>query len=428
MTRLEVVYVSGARRLTVGELASEGPRIYFQYATAFLETGLELSPFHLPLAPGVIEERERTFSGLHGLFNDSLPDGWGLLLMDRALRSHGVDFRRLTPLDRLAFIGERGMGALIYRPPTPDDVGARLDVDLTKIAAQSARLLDGSSEDVLPELLRAGGSPGGARPKLVVGVSPDGTRMVTGTEQLPAGYRHFLIKFGGRTDPADMGALEAAYADMARSAGIAIPPVQLFGTRDGRLYFGVERFDRDGDTRHHVHTLAGLLHADHRIPGVDYENLLRATLALTTNFGDVHEAFRRMVFNVLAHNRDDHTKNFAFRMASDGSWSLAPAYDLAFADGPNGEHTMAVAGEGRAPTLAKALEVAGAIDIDERQARDDIVAVQTAVARWAELADARGVTRETAHAVQGALNRVHAEFGGGAGGAGRGARNRPAAR
>jgi serine/threonine-protein kinase HipA len=405
MRRVEVRLDWGDGQRVVGTLAEQERRIYFEYDAGFLRSPLPLSPFKLPPRPGLFEHTERDFAAVFGVFNDSLPDGWGLLLMDREFRRQGLDPRALTPLDRLAYIGTRGMGALTYHPPAAageEDQG--LGIDLDALARQAERVLEGSAEEVLPALRIAGGSPGGARPKVLVGVRDDG-RIISGTSGLPPGYRHFLVKFGGKEDPPDMGAVEAAYASVAESAGIGVPPTRLFETPDGGRYFGAERFDREGNQRVHMHTLGGLLHASHRVPSVDYEGFLKATLILTRDQRQVEEAFRRMVFNVLAHNRDDHVKNFSFLMGRDGAWRLTPAYDLVFSEGPGGEHTMAVAGEARQPTHRDMLRVAETCDLGLRRAREIVQEVRSGVAEWPAAARAAGVSSET-------MWRIEKEIGG----------------
>jgi serine/threonine-protein kinase HipA len=235
----------------------------------------------------------------------------------------------------------------------------------------------------------------GARPKVVAGASPDFTHLVTGASSIPQGYSHWLIKFSADADRPDAGAIEIAYAAMARAAGIDFPRTHLFTTRDGRGHFGVERFDRDlllPSRRIHTHTFAGLLHHDHRIPGQDYHDLLKLTRVLTRNHQDVVEAFRRMVFNILAHNRDDHTKNFAFLMSRAGEWRLAPAYDVTFSHGPGGEHTLLVAGEGREPTRASIEVVATRASLERREVRETIERVRDAVATWDAVAKEFGVS------------------------------------
>jgi serine/threonine-protein kinase HipA len=394
MRKLEVRLDWGDEQVVVGTLGEQDRRVYFEYDRAFLQAPLPISPFKLPVRPGVAEHGERGFAEVFGVFNDSLPDGWGLLLMDREFRRRGVDPVRLSILDRLAYIGTRGMGALTYHPPTGGGDDDARSIDLAAIASQAERILEGSAEEVLPALRIAGGSPGGARPKIVVGVRGDG-HLISGTAALPDGYRHFLVKFPASEDPSDVGAVEEAYARMARAAGIDVPTTRLFDTPDGGRYFGAERFDREGNLRLHMHTLGGILHASHRLPSLDYEGLLLATLELTKDHRQMEEAFRRMAFNVFAHNRDDHVKNFSYLMDRGGRWRFAPAYDLVYSEGPGGEHTMAVAGEARNPAERDMLGVAERCDLDASRASRILQQVQSAVQEWSRFARETGVTRDT---------------------------------
>jgi serine/threonine-protein kinase HipA len=400
MRRLEVRLDWGDQEIVVGTLAEQDRRIYFEYAASFLDAPLPISPFKLPIRSGLFEHAERDFAEVFGVFNDSLPDGWGLLLMDREFKKQGWDLTRVSPLDRLAYIGTRGMGALTYHPPTaaPEEEEEDVEVNLGVLARQAERVLEGSVEEVLPALRIAGGSPGGARPKVLVGVRDDG-RTISGASDLPEGYRPFLVKFGAKEDPADIGAVEAAYTRMAGEAGVEVPPIRLFETPDGGRYFGAERFDRQGNLRFHMHTLSGLLHASHRVPSMEYEGFLKATLILTRDQRQVEEAYRRMAFNVLAHNRDDHVKNFSYLMGRDGIWRLAPAYDLVFSEGPRGRHTMAVAGEDERPADRDMLRVAEECDVDSRRARAIIGEVRDVVKQWPRFARGTGVSTATARRI-----------------------------
>ncbi|MCA9545290.1 MAG: type II toxin-antitoxin system HipA family toxin, partial [Myxococcales bacterium] len=314
----------------VGRLAAQRRQIFFEYDPAWLASGPALSPFHLPPRPGLYRDPQHVFEGLPGLCHDSLPDGWGRLLMDRQARKLGL--RGLTPLDRLACVGERGMGALVYRPAVSLDA-AQGPLDLDVLAHHAAEVLAGEAEDLLVELLRLGGSPAGARPKVLLARVPDGT-WTHGEADPPAEHEPWLVKFPARTDPEDIGAVEEAYARMARAAGVEVMPTALFPSATGPGWFGTRRFDRVAGRRVHVHSLSGLLHADHRVPTLDYADLLKATFLLTKDHGEVVRQFRRAVFNVRAHNRDDHSRQFAFVLSDGGDWRLAPAYDLTCADGP----------------------------------------------------------------------------------------------
>lgn len=399
MRRLDVFLDWGNETRRVGTLAEQDRRILFEYDAAFLTNPLPLSPFKLPPTGGLHEDDDLAFDGLFGVFHDSLPDGWGLLLMDRQFRKWGIDPGRVSPLDRLAYIGNRAMGALVYEPARDmDELGPLGAMDLADLADQATRILEGSVEDVLPQLSIAGGSPQGARPKVVVGVREEDDYLISGATDLPEGYRHYMIKFGAPQDGPDIGAVEAAYALMARQAGIVMPHTRLFETLDGARYFGVERFDRNGG-RHHIHTLSGLLHASHRHPSVEYDALLRATMILTRDHRQLIAAFRHMAFNVLAHNRDDHTKNFSFIMARDGTWTLTPAYDLVFSYGMGGWHTMAVAGEAEHPRVEHLLNAGAAAGVDREEGQSVIEEVTAAVAGWPRFADEMGVSHDRTRAI-----------------------------
>jgi serine/threonine-protein kinase HipA len=386
--------------LTVGRLAEQDRRIYFEYDDAFLDAGIELSPFKLSAQPGLIEHTDHAFGPLPGVFDDSLPDGWGLLLMDRHFRRQGIDPTTLSPLDRLAYLGTRTMGALTYHPPSREQ-SERDDtlIDLYDLGRNAEDVLAGDATEVLPELMRAGGSPGGARPKVLVGIQND--RIISGEDDLPDGYQHWIVKFAAREDARDAGPVEYAYALMAHAAGIDMPPTRLFEVkhaRSVRRHFGVQRFDRaDGNRRIHMHTFANLIHANFRIPTTDYAGLFKVTQALTRNHADLLRLFRLMLFNIAAHNRDDHAKNFAFTLdAQTGEWSLAPAYDLTHSPGPGGEHTTTILGEGRQPTRDHCLKLAAQFGLKPRETNPIFDRVNAAITRWPKLADQASCTKKIA--------------------------------
>ncbi len=391
----------GDERL-VGQLAESGPgRVVFEYDSEFLREPLWLSPFKLPPEPGLVQHRDLAFGPLFGLFDDSLPDGWGLLLMDRFFQQQGYVLSEVSPLDRLAYLGTRTMGALTYHPPSdPQNHNAQV-LDLQEMARAAKRVLRGSTAEVLPQLLRAGGSPGGARPKVLVGLRGD--ELLSGEGHLPSGFDPWIIKFHSGGESPDAGAIELAYSAMARAAGITMPPTRCFEAAKEERFFGVERFDRLGDRRFHVHTFGNLIHSNFRVPECDYRQLLEVTRILTKNHHQVLECFRRMVFNALAHNRDDHAKNFAFRLTQDGDWELTPAYDLVFASGPGGEHSMTVAGEGRAPDRSHLTQLAETVGISSQEADSILEAVATAVERWPEHARRADVSRKSLAEIEVAL-------------------------
>ncbi len=209
-------------------------------------------------------------------------------------------------------------------------------------------MLEGEAEEVFEELLKLGGSSAGARPKIVAHVSRDKKKIIHGQAGMQPGFEPWMIKFANSQDPRDIGSLEYAYNLMARDAGLDVPDTHLFRTRK-RAYFGLKRFDRQAGKRVHMHSLSGLIHADHRAPTLDYDMLLRVVLLLTKNFVELEKAYALACFNVLAHNRDDHAKNFSFLMNQRHAWTFAPAYDLTFSEGPAGEQSTRVRGKERTP-------------------------------------------------------------------------------
>lgn len=398
MKKLEVHLTQGPgdQRL-VGHLAEVDRRLYFEYDAAFLKDPVWLSPFKLPPEPGLHEHRDLTFGPLFGLFDDSLPDGWGLLLMDRYFTRRGLALEAISPLDRLAYLGDRTMGALTYRPPARQErVDGQL-LDLHGMSRESYRVLAGRGAHVLPQLLRAGGSPGGARPKVLVGLRGD--EMISGEDELPDGYAAWLVKFPAGRNALDDGRIEYAYAQMAQAGGVVMPATRLFLTREGDAFFGVARFDRQQNRRRHVHTFGNLIHANFRVPGCDYELLLRVARVLTKNQSDVEMVFRLAAFNVMAHNRDDHVKNFAFMLDPKDGWQVTPAYDLTFAPGPGGEHTMTVAGEGREPGREHLMRLAAGAGIARKAATDIVEAVAAAVTDWPRFARDAGVGKPVARKI-----------------------------
>jgi serine/threonine-protein kinase HipA len=415
IARVHVKYVGGVAPVHVGDLAAFRGGIVFEYTPTFVATGLQLSPFALPTSTGGLisgPDPRGSLEGLHGLFADSLPDGWGRLLMDRAFAAEGIDRSQITPLMRLTWLGSRTMGALTYEPATTPGNRPPEPMDLAVMAAAALRAYRGQPHKMLPELIRTGGSPGGARPKVLAGVRNDFGDIVTGDAAIPSGYRHWLIKFTTTVTGHDEGRIEAAYADMAREAGVCMPDTHLFAV-GSRAYFGVARFDRlaeANDRCRHVQTLAALLNVG-LDAAIDYAALVRATSQLTRDHAAVRDAVRRMVFNILAHNRDDHAKNHAFVMEPDGTWSLTPAYDLGFTDGPSGEHALMVAGEGRSPTLAHVRTVAAIGGVSDAELRAMIEDVRAAVGAWEAFSTRYEVPAARRRSIRKALNSVAIAFG-----------------
>ena len=368
-------------RQEVGMLLQDKQRIFFEYSPDFLKSGIELSPFKLPLKAGVFEEKSRVFEGLFGLFNDSLPDGWGCLLLDRKLRKLGKSYAEITPLDRLSLIGANPMGALEYEPAAGDS-DLYGDIELDSLSGEVDRILDGEESLVLDELLKLNGSSGGARPKIVACVSSDRKQIIRGGKSVPDGFTPWIIKFSEKHDPQSSGELEYRYSLAAKAAGITMPETHLFPLKDGRGCFGVQRFDRTLKGKVHTHTACGLLHASHRFASLDYENLLKLTWILTRNHADVVEMVRRMIFNIKSGNKDDHSKNFSFLLNSRYQWQLAPAYDLTPSAGINGEQTCMVNGKGCNITDADLIKTAATANVSEVEAKALIDQITTALREY----------------------------------------------
>ena len=368
-------------RQEVGMLLQDKQRIFFEYSPDFLKSGIELSPFKLPLKAGVFEEKSRVFDGLFGLFNDSLPDGWGCLLLDRKLRKLGKSYAEITPLDRLSLIGANPMGALEYELADGDS-DLYGDIELDSLSGEVDRILDGEESAVLDELLKLNGSSGGARPKIVACVSSDRKQIIHGGKSVPDGFTPWIIKFSEKHDPQSSGELEYRYSLAAKAAGITMPETHLFPLKDGRGCFGVQRFDRTLKGKVHTHTACGLLHASHRFASLDYENLLKLTWILTRNHADVVEMVRRMIFNIKSGNKDDHSKNFSFLLNSRYQWQLAPAYDLTPSAGINGEQTCMVNGKGCDITDADLIKTAATANVSEVEAKALIDQITTALREY----------------------------------------------
>jgi serine/threonine-protein kinase HipA len=393
---LSLIHVSlnfGDADYKLGRLGLIKRKIYFEYDPSFINLNLEISPLKLPKQRGAVPCNDAVFEGLFGVFNDSLPDGWGRLLLDRQVRKHGIAPEQLTPLDRLVYVGNYGMGALKYEPDISEREQLADDISLDNLAHEAGEVLEGEAGDVFARLLELSGSSAGARPKVMLGVSTSRKKLIHGQQELPKEYAHWMVKFASSSDAKDIGAIEYAYSLMARAAGVEMMPTYLFPAKKGAGYFGVERFDRISDRRLHMHTVSGLIHADHRLPSLDYEQIIRVTLLLTRNLQELEKILRLAAFNVFAYNRDDHAKNFSFLMDKKGSWRISPAYDLTFSGGPGGEHSTTVMGEGRHPRREHLLALAEKAGISKKKAKAIIAEVQDAVQCWPRYAQESGVSK-----------------------------------
>ena len=331
----------------VGRLAlAPDRRCLFEYEAEWIKNGFSISPFYLPLKTGVFTARMEPFDGLFGVFNDSLPDGWGKLLIDRWLISMGNNPAEFNLIDRLSIVGNNGMGALKYRPAQNTSVKDATH-QLNFYAAEVDKILNADYSGPLEELVNKAGSSGGARPKVLI--------KINGID--------WLVKFRAAIDPDDVGKIEYEHSLFAKKCGIEMPETRLF---EGK-YFGARRFDREEGRRIHVHSAAGLLYASHRLPSLDYSALMKATMVLTRDITEVAKMFRLMVFNVLIGNKDDHAKNFSF-VYNNNNWQLSPAYDLLPSAGFNNNHTTTVNGKGR-PVIKDCIDVARLTTFPEKMAK-----------------------------------------------------------
>lgn len=344
----------------VGKLAMTSDGLMaFEYNSTWISTGFSISPLSLPLEKRVFVARPEPLDGVFGVFDDSLPDGWGRLLVDRMLSAHGVNPRTVSPLVRLSIVGASGMGALTYEPESivPAPVAG---LTLDQMAQGCAGVLASNDSDDLDTLFALGGSSGGARPKVLLTI--DG--------------QEWIVKFASSVDDPGIGAKEYRISLAARESGLEMPQTHLFPSERCDGYFGVRRFDRMATTgseqvrRVHMVSAGGLLETSHRIPNLDYDLLMRLTMHLTHNEKDIEALYRLMCFNVFIGNRDDHAKNFSYLYdVESGAWRLSPAYDLTCNPGMYGERATTVNGKGRAIGLDDLIAVGTSAGIRAKHAR-----------------------------------------------------------
>jgi serine/threonine-protein kinase HipA len=395
--------------MPAGRVAMDGGLAQLEWSRDVVATRLPVAALYYPPEPGLQAARGRAFNGLQGFLADSLPEGWGRRLMRRRLERLGVDIATLSPLDQLALVGRHGRGALVYEPATtpPEDVAT---LDLDALATEAAAFLAGEEGALADTLADLAGGSGGARPKVHVGFNAEG-KVSVGEGELPEGFVPWLVKFHAPNDPEDIGPIEEAYADMAEAAGLVMSEHRLVPARQGPGYFATRRFDRtDGGGRLHMVSLAGAVEAPAEPGIVSYDTFLRATQAITRRKPDVEAAFRRMVFNILANNRDDHTRQHAYLMDAAGDWRLAPSYDLTYSPGPGGEHYLDIEGEGRNPTRAHVLRLGARHSLDAKAVAVMVDEIRAGVARWPAFGDAAGVTKASAKEIATAHARVWAAF------------------
>jgi serine/threonine-protein kinase HipA len=381
MKKLNVIYTGWGEHFDLGVLAEDGRQLLFEYSPQAIERGLELSPLKLPLGAKSFGDFPEHQHRLPGMVSDALPDGWGMVLMDRFFRMHGSRAEQVSPLDRLAFIGDKAMGALVFEPADSEAL-TPADVQLLDLARDIRQVMVDESEVLLRKLVLMGGSPQGARPKVLVNFDRKNNRMSNSDEGTAGSL--MLVKFPAQHEHKEVCAVEAMYGRIASASEIRVPVMEYFDLSKELSAFGIERFDRSEGMRVPMHTAAGAAHVDFRIPQLHYTALLRLTQFMTRDTREVLQAFERCVFNVIFNNRDDHSKNFSFVMGKDSRWRFSPAYDLTFSEGPNGEHQMDICGEARAPARKHLLQLANENGIAERTAVQSIERIATVAEQFTD--------------------------------------------
>ncbi|GAB3413932.1 type II toxin-antitoxin system HipA family toxin [Erwinia aphidicola] len=349
VSKVDVYYEGWGERWQWGTLVSSialtgRPLIMFEYSEEAARRGLELSSLRLALkGPRLRRDFPAHQLGLPGPVYDALPDGWGMLLMDRLFRQRGLNAARIGPLERLTYIGSNAMGAMSFEPSQSEAAALAQDITLSKLATEVQEVLDGEGGAFLQRLLQMGGSPQGARPKALLYRDPASGHFTTAASvQLEA----WLIKFPARQEHPEVCAIEAVYAQCLRECQIDTPDTAYFSLPNGQAAFASKRFDRQNGLRVPMQSLAAYTGANYQVPGaLDYTSFLRATQLCTNDVRQKALAFERVVFNIVFNNRDDHPKNFAYTMTHNGQWQLAPAYDVTWCEGPGGYHQMDVMGE-----------------------------------------------------------------------------------
>ncbi|MBC9251140.1 toxin HipA [Pseudomonas alcaligenes] len=406
--RVDVYYDGWGEHWCWGSLVSSTaltgrPLIAFDYSEEALERGVELSALRLPLkGPRLRRDFPDHQLWLPGPVYDSLPDGWGMLLMDRLFKRRGLNPAHIGPLERLAYIGPHAMGAMSFEPVAPELSASPGEIALEKLAAEVQDVLKGEGGEFLQQLLLMGGSPHGARPKALLYRDAEHGRFSTAAAP---GLEAWLVKFPAAGEHPEVCAIEAVYAQCLRDCAIDTPDTEYFELPSGQAAFATRRFDRQEGMRVPMQSLAAFTGADFRAPGtLDYTSFLRATQFCCNDVREKAIAFERIVFNVVFNNRDDHPKNFAYLMSSSGQWKLAPAYDVTFCEGPGGFHQMDVMGEAFRITRKHLLKLAvEEADLSAKSAADIIERICTVASGFAESARRQfpnGITRDTLRTIQ----------------------------
>ena len=391
----------------------------FAYTPEFLAEGVEPAPLQMPTGKGPVfifpDLAAETFKRLPAMLSDALPDDFGNALINRFMADKGIFSANVTALDRLAYMGSRAMGALEFKPPRGPGAGKSTSIVLSQLVQEARKAVAGTLEDdahanaALRSIIDVGTSAGGARAKAVIAWNRTTNEIRAGQINAPEGFEYWLLKFDGMGldnelgASADYGRIEYAYHLMAKQAGISMMECRLLH-ENGRSHFMTKRFDREDDgTRHHVQTLCAMSHLDYKRKSTNsYAQYFGAIDSLALPYGQKEEAFRRMVFNVMARNCDDHAKNFSFRLRKGHGWELAPGYDITFAHNPAGEwtnqHLMSVNGKFKNIEESDLLEVADRFAIGT--VKSVIGKVRKSINEWPIFAEAAGIPVTLAQGIQ----------------------------
>ena len=395
----------------------------FEYTPEFAESGIELSPLMMPLQPHRVyqfpELSRDTFIGLPGLLADALPDAFGKALLDKWLALSGRTFA--NPIERLCYQGKRSMGALEFVPAQDNYLELSTGLEIKTLIETAREVLDekkkldanlnNDTKEAVANIIRVGTSAGGQRAKAIIAYNETTGDIRSGQIEAPDGFSHWLIKLDGVTnnelgDPKHYGQIEYVYYLMARKAGIDMSECRLF-EENGRAHFMTRRFDRvNGNEKLHMQTLCGMAHFDYKmIHAYSYEQVFQVMRRLRLSYSDAEQMYRRMVFNVVARNQDDHTKNISFLMDRQGKWSLSPAYDMSWAYNPKGmwtsNHQMSINNKFDEITREDLLAVAQNVNI--KHADQIIDKVVESVSHWPGLAKEYGIPDDITKAITGAL-------------------------
>jgi len=404
-------YIFGKK---VGVIYEQNGIISFEYEQDFLNLNINISPIKLPFdTQTYINYDDKYFQTLAGVFFDSLPDKFGTKVVERYYESKGVPARELTVLQKLIFIGNRGMGAIEYEPKENifDDRDVLEPIEIRKMYEASKMIIKGEATNAIRDILffmDSGASAGGARAKAVIGWNLKENKIISGAGEIPKEYEHWLIKFDSSDDNRESTGftkLEYLYMSMAKKCGINIPKIKLF--RDNELaHFVIKRFDRKNNKKIHMHSLASIMHINFNIPKhFSYDYALRVVWNMTKDKRDVLEFYKRAVFNIIARNQDDHAKNTSFLMNEKGEWRLSPAYDITYANGQGftKNHQMSIVGKVNDFTNDDLLMLAKNNDIKESIAQEIIDKTIKVVSGFRKEAVRLGIREDLINLVNGDL-------------------------